>query len=69
MDHGTLRQLAAGAALDDLDPLERRAFEAHVGGCSDCARLSDELDEVVGILALAAPVTGEPGPQVVFGEL
>jgi anti-sigma-K factor RskA len=60
MDHGSLRQLAAGAALDDLDPDERRAFDAHVAGCSDCAGLWRDLDEVLGELALAAPVLTPP---------
>lgn len=60
MDHGTLRQLAAGAALDDLDPEERRAFDVHVAGCGDCASLSRDLDDVLGDLALAAPALTPP---------
>lgn len=60
MDHGSLRQLAAGAALDDLDPDERRTFDAHVAGCGDCASLSRDLDDVLGELALAAPLLTPP---------
>lgn len=60
MDHGSLRQLAAGAALGDLDPDERRVFDAHVRGCTDCTRLSGDLGEVLGDLALAAPALTPP---------
>jgi len=60
MDHGNLRQLAAGAALGDLDPDERRVFDAHVRGCADCARLSGDLHDVLGELALAAPALTPP---------
>jgi Anti-sigma-K factor rskA/Putative zinc-finger len=60
MDHGTLRELAAGAALDDLDPGERRAFDAHVASCRACASLSRDLDDVLGELALAAPTLTPP---------
>jgi anti-sigma-K factor RskA len=60
MDHGSLRQLAAGAALDDLDVGERRVLDAHLRGCADCARLSRDLDDVVGDLALAAPALAPP---------
>lgn len=55
MDHGTLRQLAAGAALDDLDADEQRAFGAHVAACPSCAELAGDLDTVMVDLALVAP--------------
>lgn len=60
MDHGTFRQLAAGAAIDDLDPAERRAFDGHVRACGECATLARELDDVVGELALATPLLAPP---------
>jgi len=60
MDHGTLRQLAAGAALDDLDPTERREFDAHVRWCVACANLARDLDDVLGELALATPEVAPP---------
>ena len=60
MDHGIFRELAAGAALDDLDPSERRTFYAHVAGCRDCASLSRELEDVLGDLALAPPAMTPP---------
>lgn len=60
MDHTTLRELAAGAALDDLDGGERHEFERHLATCAPCRRLSAELDDVVGELALAAPLLYPP---------
>ena len=60
MDHGTLRQLAAGAALDDLDPAERQELDAHLGWCVACDGLARELDDVLGELALAAPEMAPP---------
>ncbi len=55
MDHGTFRRLAAGAALDDLDPTERREFDRHVPGCASCARLTMSLGDVLMDLALTSP--------------
>lgn len=60
MDHATLRELAAGAALDDLDPDERRILEAHLADCPPCARLSAELDDVLADLVLVAPEMRPP---------
>jgi hypothetical protein len=60
MEHTTLRELAAGAALDDLDGGERREFERHLATCAPCRQLSTELDDVVGELALAAPMLYPP---------
>jgi predicted anti-sigma-YlaC factor YlaD len=55
MDHGTFRELAAGAALDDLDPLERAALDAHLGACPPCRKVARELVDSAGMLAFAAP--------------
>jgi hypothetical protein len=60
MDHATLRELAAGAALDDLDPTERAELGRHLSTCAPCRRLSTELDDVVGDLALIAPPLQPP---------
>lgn len=60
MDHAALRELAAGAALDDLDGGERRELERHLDACASCRRLATELDDVVSELALAAPMLHPP---------
>ncbi len=60
MDHGSLQQLAAGAALDDLDPVERAELDAHLASCASCTALSAELDAVLADLALAAPALRPP---------
>lgn len=60
MDHATLSQLAAGAALDDLDATERAALDAHLGECTTCPALVAELDEVLADLALVAPELEPP---------
>ena len=39
-----LTELAAGAALDDLDPRERAELDAHVATCAACHALVVELD-------------------------
>ena len=60
MDHATLRELAAGAALDDLDPAEALALDRHLPTCAPCLGLSADLGDVLGELALAAPVLRPP---------
>ncbi|MFP5342312.1 MAG: anti-sigma factor domain-containing protein [Candidatus Limnocylindria bacterium] len=60
MDHRVFRQLAAGAALDDLDATERVRFEAHRLTCDDCAHLAADLDAVLEDLALTAPPLHPP---------
>ncbi len=54
MDHTTYREFAAGAALDDIDPDERRELDRHLQACLPCRRLSGDLEGIVGELALAA---------------
>jgi hypothetical protein len=49
------RLLAAGAVLDDLEPGERAAYEAHRASCVACRRLEQELDDLLADLALAVP--------------
>jgi hypothetical protein len=60
MDHGTLQQLAAGAALDDLDDAERVELDAHLASCASCLALTAELDSVLADLALVAPELRPP---------
>jgi len=55
MDHGAYRELAAGAALDDLDPKERVSLGAHLGVCGPCRGDASALADTAGLLALAAP--------------
>ena len=60
MDHGALAQLAAGAALGDLEVAEREELDRHLPSCSSCQALSADLDEVVCDLSLAAPTVWPP---------
>jgi hypothetical protein len=53
--HDTEQLLVAGAILDDLEPAEAAAYEAHRGGCTDCRHLELELDLVLADLALVVP--------------
>ena len=49
-----IHELTAGYALDALDPEERAAFEAHLGGCPRCQEELAALWEATGALAYAA---------------
>ncbi|CAN5611479.1 anti-sigma factor [soil metagenome] len=60
MDHATMQQLAAGAALDDLDDTEHQELDRHLASCGPCRHLRADLDDVVGDLALAAPELRPP---------
>lgn len=60
MDHGPLRLLAAGAALEDLDGAERADYDRHLSGCASCQALAADLDDVVADLALVAPTLVPP---------
>jgi predicted anti-sigma-YlaC factor YlaD len=55
MDHEAFRELAAGAALDDLDARERSSLVAHLGACSPCRSDATALADTAGLLALVAP--------------
>jgi hypothetical protein len=55
VNHAETRLLAAGAALDDLDPAEREAWEAHLDDCSECDVLVDELSMVLADVSLLVP--------------
>lgn len=60
LDHAALRELAAGAALDDLDGDELVALSSHLSTCVPCRALQAELDDVMGDLALIAPTLHAP---------
>ena len=60
MDHGALAQLAAGAALDDLEVAEREELARHLPSCTSCQELAVDLDDVVEELALAVPTLWPP---------
>lgn len=60
MDHGTFRELAAGAALDDLDAKERISLDAHLRTCRRCRSDARALADIAGHLALAAPQRAAP---------
>lgn len=60
MDHGPVRLLAAGAALDDLDAAERVDYDRHLAGCGACQSLAADLDDVIADLALVAPTLAPP---------
>lgn len=60
IDHLEYRELAAGAALDDLDPAERDRLERHLATCPSCVAVSRQLDDVVWDLALLAPDVAPP---------
>lgn len=55
MDHRAYRELAAGAALDDLDPRERASLDAHLSTCPPCRTDARALVDTAGLLALAVP--------------
>jgi hypothetical protein len=58
--------LAAGAALDDLEPAELDDLAALLTACPACARLETELDIVMADLALATPERVPP-PDLLAG--
>jgi hypothetical protein len=60
MDHRTFRELAAGAALDDLDPGERASLDAHVVSCPPCREEARHLVDTAAMLTYAAPVRRPP---------
>ena len=47
--------LAAGAALEDLEPAEAEAWGVHRAGCAECRNLEGDLASVLVDLALAVP--------------
>lgn len=59
-DHEQWEALAAGYALDALEPGDEQAFAEHLRGCSQCARDLAALRDVTAQLAYAAPAAEPP---------
>jgi anti-sigma-K factor RskA len=53
--HDELKALAAGYVLGSLDAEDRRAFEAHLAGCAECAAEIASLRPVMAALASTVP--------------
>jgi anti-sigma factor RsiW len=60
VNHSDYEELAAGFALDALEPDEEQAFQRHLEGCPSCKASVREFDEVTASLALAAPRVEPP---------
>lgn len=60
MAHDELRELTGGYVLDALSDAERRALDAHLATCAECAREVRELRAVAGGLAYAVPQIDPP---------
>ena len=61
MDHRAFRELAAGAALDGLEPTETATLAGHFATCAACRHDAIALADVAGLVALAAPARRPPG--------
>jgi hypothetical protein len=55
IDRKSERLLAAGAALEDLEPEEAVAWLTHRTGCNECRDLESDLTLVLEDLALIVP--------------
>ncbi|WP_028921969.1 anti-sigma factor [Pseudonocardia acaciae] len=60
MTNPDVHTLTGAYAVHALDELERRAFEAHLAECPDCAR---EVDELRAAAARLAGAVSEPPPE------
>lgn len=61
--HGEFRELAAGYALNALDPADEERFLQHAAACPDCLEQIAQFQEVAAALAETAP-TAEPGSDL-----
>lgn len=59
MERTGIHELSAAYALDALDGDERRAFEAHLGGCERCRAAVADFSETAALMAYGA---AEPAP-------
>jgi anti-sigma-K factor RskA len=62
-DHAAFRETAALYALGALPPDERRAFEAHLMTCVECAEEVRSLGDVTAVLSQAVPQI-DPSPSL-----
>jgi anti-sigma-K factor RskA len=60
MTHDDLRELTGAYALGALSDGDRRAFEAHLASCAECAREVRELGYVASGLAVAVAQVNPP---------
>ncbi|MEX2210550.1 MAG: anti-sigma factor [Gaiellaceae bacterium] len=60
MERTDLHELSAAYALDALDADDRRAFEAHLGGCERCRNDLADFSYTAGLLAYGTPSTAPP---------
>ena len=61
--HGPFEELAAGYALDALEPADEQRFLRHARECPACAQALADFREVAAALADTAP-PAEPSPQL-----
>ena len=61
--HSRFDELAAGYALDALEPAEEQSFLAHAEQCPYCRRQAAAFREVAGALAEVSP-PAQPGDQL-----
>jgi anti-sigma-K factor RskA len=62
-DHGPYEELAAGYALDALEPADEQRYLRHARECATCAQALAGFREVAAALADTAP-PAEPRPQL-----
>ncbi len=60
MSHRRFLELAAGGALDDLEPDERAVLEEHLAACGSCRLVARDIGEVVTALGMATPRRAVP---------
>ncbi len=60
MSHRRFLELAAGGALDDLEPDERALLEQHLAECRSCRLGARDIGEVVTALGMATPRRAVP---------
>lgn len=64
-DHDSgFEEMAAGYALDALDPADEQAFLRHASECPDCTRTLASYREVAAAIASAVPRAAEPSPRL-----
>jgi anti-sigma-K factor RskA len=64
-DHNDqFEELAAGYALDALEPAEEQAFLRHAIDCPECTRMIASYREVAAAIASVVPPPAEPSPQL-----